>query len=251
MKKQIVNAINRLLRPIGVEIIRHGANVAAAPIGTNFQMSSLLQRLAQRGTPIRNVIDIGSSDGKWSLECMQHLPDASYLAIEPLEERLAALENNKRRFANFDYAICVAGDVDGQEVTLNVTADLDGSTVDGQNPGSKRTCGVRTIDSLIADRQFAGPLLLKFDTHGYEMPILAGASQALANTTAIIMETYNFSLTSTSLRFPEMCAHMERLGFRPADIADPMLRMHDNAFWQIDILFLRADSETFNYQHYR
>jgi hypothetical protein len=134
---------------------------------------------------------------------------------------------------------------------LNVTADLDGSTVDGRNPGMERICRVRTIGSLLAEKNLPGPYLLKFDTHGYEIPILAGCRGVLENTAAIIMETYNFQLTPDSLRFHEMCAHLEGLGFRPADIAEPMLRAHDRAFWQVVMLFLRADADMFQYEHYR
>ena len=211
----------------------------------------MIQRLAQRSVPVQTVLDLGASDGKWSIACMKYFPNASYLAVEPLEERQEALETKKSRFTNFDFALCVAGEVDGENVSLNVTSNLDGSTVEGQSPGSSRTCRVRTVDSLVVEKNLSGPYLLKFDTHGYELPILSGSNDVLTNTTAIIMETYNFQLTPTSLRFHEMCAHMERLGFRPADIASPLLRKHDKAFWQIDILFLKADSDVFQYQHYR
>jgi FkbM family methyltransferase len=247
MKKQIQSSVNAILRPFDAKVVRR----SIVPKEPTFSMASMIQRLARRGWPIKTVVDIGASNGKWSVECMKYFPNASYLAIEPIKERQEALEAAKNRYANFDYAICVAGEVEGGEVNLNVTQDLDGSTVDGQNPGTARTCPVRTLDSLITQRKLPGPYLLKFDTHGYEVPILSGAKTILANTTAIIMETNNFQLTQTSLRFPEMCSHMERLGFRPVDVADPLLRSYDNAFWQIDILFGRTDSEIFKYQHFR
>jgi len=214
-------------------------------------MDSMLKRLALRNVPIKSVVDIGASDGKWSVGCMKHFPNTTYLAVEPLEERKKALEANKRRFVNFDYALCVAGDVDGDEVRLNVTEDLDGSTVEGQNPGVPRNCPVRTIDSLTTEKKLPGSYLLKFDTHGYETPILSGCTDVLTHTTVIIMETYNFQLTPKSSIFHEMCQHLEGLGFRSADIAGPLLRRYDEAFWQIDILFLRADSDVFQYQHYQ
>lgn len=247
MKTQIVKAINVLLQPLDVQFVRRTKNSE----NSELSMPSMVQRLAQRHVPIQSVLDIGASDGKWSIGCMKHFPNARYLAIEPLEERKPALEENKCGFANFDYALCVAGGVDGEEVTFNVTEDLDGSTVQGQNPGVSRTCRVRTVDSLVAEKNLSGPYLLKFDTHGYEIPILSGSTEVLKNSTAIIMETYNFQITPTSLRFHEMCAHLENLGFRSADIAGPMLRSYDKAFWQIDFLFLRTDSEVFKYPHYR
>lgn len=259
MKKIILKIINRLFRPFGAKLVRIGAK-AQEPVtqvtepedsGPNLSMGSMLRRLAERGVPFETIVDIGASDGKWSITCMEDFPKASYLAIEPLEERQEALERAKTHYSNFDYALCVAGEVDGEDVSLNVTPDLDGTTVEGENSGTSRTCRVRTIDSLVSENSLQGPYLLKFDTHGYEIPILEGCKDVFKNTSAIIMETYNFQLTPTSLRFPEMCAHMESLGFRPVDIAEPMLRAHDDAFWQADILFLRTDADVFHYPHYQ
>lgn len=218
---------------------------------SEFAMSKLLGRFAQREIAVNTVIDIGASNGSWSRQCLQFLPTARYLAVDPLREREPDLAAMKEQFPNFDYALCVAGDQDGTSVTLNVTDDLDGSTVAGENPGTARSCPVRSIDALIAERQLPGPYLLKFDTHGFELPILAGCAKTLSQTAAVIMEVYNFQLTPTALRFAEMIQHMENLGFRTADIADPLQRKCDQLFWQIDYLFLRSDNPLFQYPHYR
>ena len=243
----ILKMINRLLQPLGAKLVRRVVNDDTS----NLTMDSMIKRLAQRGMSIQTVVDIGASDGKWSIACMKHFPSALYLAVEPLEERRKVLEDNKSKFPNFDYALCIAGEVDGEEISLNVTPDLDGSTIEGQGLGVSRICCTRTVNSLVVERGLSGPYLLKFDTHGYEVPILAGCNNLLANTSAIIMETYNFQLTPTSLKFYDMCAKLERLGFRPADIAEPLLRLHDKTFWQVDILFLKVDSGVFQYPHYR
>lgn len=246
MRKHLIKTINAVLSPLGAKIVRR--NYCGEP--SIFAMAAMLERLASRGCPIKTIVDIGASDGKWSLMCMKYFPEASYLAVEPLVERQPALQRKKLAFPNFDYALCVAGAVDGQEVNLNVTADFDGSTVDDDSSASARTCVTRTIDSLLQERGMSGPYLLKFDTHGYEIPILSGAASTLAETTSVILETYNFEIASTAVRFPGMCAHMEKLGFRVADIADPMLRRRDDIFWQMDVLFLKADEDVFRYQRY-
>ncbi|HXA13732.1 MAG TPA: hypothetical protein VNW23_01275, partial [Opitutaceae bacterium] len=46
-------------------------------------------------------------------------------------------------------------------------------------------------------------------------------------------------------RFPQFCLHMERLGFRCIDLFDPMNRPSDGAFWQMDIVFMKADRPEF------
>ena len=67
----------------------------------------------------------------------------------------------------------------------------------------------------------------------------------------IIMEVYNFQISQSALRFHEMCAHMESLGFRCYDMADPMLRDHDKALWQMDLFFCRKDEKIFDHPHYK
>ena len=247
MKKRILEAINGLLKTMDAKMVRRSTEMEKASL----TMESMIQRLAERAVSVGTVIDIGASDGNWSVSCMKYFPDARFLAIEPLQERMDSLAENKIRYVNFDYAVCLAGEGDGEEIALQVTDDLDGSTVDGRGSGNSRFCISRTIDSLVAEKSLPGPYLLKFDTHGYELPILSGSSKVLRDASAIIMETYNFQLTPNSLRFHEMCSHLENIGFRCADVADPMLRLHDHAFWQMDFLFLRDDSDLFLHQSYQ
>jgi len=213
-------------------------------------MPAAIRRIAEHEIPNRTIIDIGASSGSWSLKTMSAFPRASFLAIEPLRERQDALQRVKQKHDNFDYVLCVAGDKDRGEATLVVSEDLDGSTVDGAG-GKPRTVPTRTIDSIVAEKALTGPFLLKFDTHGYEIPILAGSKDTLAKTNVIIMEVYNFKITQHALRFPEMCSYMERLGFRCYDIAGPLLRLYDKAFWQMDICFARSDSSIFSYSQYK
>ena len=117
----------------------------------------------------------------------------------------------------------------------------------GGSGGESRQVPVRTIDSLVSERDLQGPYLLKFDTHGYGIPILAGARNTLEETNVVIMEVYNFKITEHALRFHEMCFHMEGLGFRCFDLADPMLRLHDRSLWQMDLFFCREGSAIFSY----
>ncbi len=240
IKDIIWKSANAVLRWFNATLVR-------TPL--DFQMESALRRVAGHGLNINSIIDIGASDGKWSRKAMAVFPHQFFLAVEPLQERRAALESCKQQYRNFDYELCVAGEVDGAFATLNVAADLDGSTVGGTG-GEVRQVPMRTLDALVAARNLPGPFLLKFDTHGYEVPILRGAGQTLAKTNVIIMEAYNFPITEQALLFHEMCAYLANLGFRCYDLADPMLRPYDKAFWQLDLFFCRQEAPIFAYSHY-
>jgi FkbM family methyltransferase len=237
-----IKIINSLLKPVGAKLVSTESDC--------FEMSSALKRVNDHAIDINTVIDIGGSNGIWSRKAFKFFPRAAFVAIEPLQEREEALRDLKRRNPNFDYELCVAGETNGGQTTLNIADDLDGSTVNGSG-GKPRQVPVKTIDAIVAERNLPGPYLLKFDTHGYEIPILKGAAETLEKTSVIVMEVYNFPITDNSLRFPQMCAHLEGLGFRCYDIAGLMLREHDKSFWQMDLFFGRDDAKMFAYSQYQ
>ncbi|MBW2602845.1 MAG: FkbM family methyltransferase [Deltaproteobacteria bacterium] len=237
-----IKIINCILKPVGAKIINRRAD--------NFDMYSAIKRIHDHGIRIDNIIDIGGSNGIWSINAMKRFPSASFVAIEPLMERKESLCNLAQKFPNFSFELCAAGEADGDKAMLNISDDLDGSMINGQG-GESRQVPVKTIDAIVSQRKLTGTFLLKFDTHGYELPILKGARQTLNKTSIIIMEAYNFQISDNALRFHEMCAHMESLGFRCYDIADLMLRDYDKSFWQVDLFFCRNDEKIFEYPHYK
>lgn len=240
------NLLNRLLSPLGYE----ARPKQAAPDA--FSMEAVVRRLRDRGVEFQTVIDVGAAAGRWTRKYLPLFPQANFLMLEPLEERRASLE--ALRVAHpprVQYTIAAAGERPGSAV-LSVAEDLDGSGIyQRESDARAREVAVTTIDVELARTQFAGPYFLKLDTHGFELPILAGAVGMLPRTNAIIVEVYNFKASPPCLRFHEMCAHLETLGFRCADLADPMVRPGDQLLWQMDLLFLRADSPFFQRTTYQ
>jgi FkbM family methyltransferase len=239
---KIVKILNLILYPVGARIISRKADT--------FDMDACIKRIHDHGIKIDNIIDIGGSNGVWSIRAMKIFPSASFVSIEPLMERKQSLVRLAEKYPNFSFELCAAGEADGSKAVLNISDDLDGSTINGQG-GESRQVPVKTIDTIVSERNLTGTFLLKFDTHGYELPILKGAKHTIDKTSIIIMEAYNFQISDSAIRFHEMCAYMESLGFRCYDIADPMLRDYDKTFWQIDLFFCRKEEIFFKYPHYR
>lgn len=245
-KPSIIRRINQVLKPLGVRLQRRGG---APTLQDLFRMAPVLWRVPAHGIRIESVMDLGASDGRWSIAARRVFPEARFLAVEPLIEQKPALERVKAGWPGFDYALCAAGEPGQHQAALVVSDDLVRSTVGG-NGGNARAVPVKTLDQLAVEHHLTGPFLLKFDTHGYEVPILRGATQVLRDTQIIVMEVYNFDVTEHSRRFPQMCLYLEELGFRCYDIADPMLREHDSALWQMDMFFMRKDNALFRHARY-
>lgn len=238
MKRVLLKAANAMLRPAGVQIYRAGMD-----------MESVLGRLARRAGQIGTVIDIGASNGRWSAMAMPLFPAARFVGVDPLAEREAQLKRLKERKPRFDYILCVAGEKDNETVELAVTDDLDGSTVGGA--GASRKVPSHSIDEIVKIKGCEGPFILKFDTHGFEVPILKGASRTLESTRYIVMEVYNYRHVPGTLLFHEMCALLDGLGFRCFNMADQLQRPLDGCLWQMDLFFARKDDEYFRDSRYR
>jgi FkbM family methyltransferase len=239
LKARLRHTANRLLHPLGLHLAR--AERA-------FEMDGLLGRAATRTPAPATIIDIGASDGIWSLGARRHFPRAKFLLFEPLAERQASLARLKA-IHGFEIVPAAAGATPGH-ISFRIDSALDGSGVAAPDETCTRTVPVETIDSAVASRGLAGPYGLKLDTHGHEIPVLEGALQTLQQTQLLIIEAYNFHLTPGCLRFHELCAWLEARGFRCCDLADPMRRPHDGALWQMDLAFVPTTSPLFSSDTY-
>lgn len=201
-------------------------------------MNGALDWLGRCGIPINTVLDVGASNGSWSVACMRFIEASDYVLFEPQpvhESELDAfkLESTK----NVTLVKKAVGAADG-ETFFDATDPLGGSlsSVNGKN---MIRVPVTTIDSVIRQHSLSGPFLLKLDTHGYEPSILAGAAETLEECSVLIIEAYNFQITNEALLFWELCGALAEKGFRCVDIVDLLHRRLDSAIWQMDIVFVR------------
>jgi FkbM family methyltransferase len=237
--QRLQRGANRLLNPLGLHLVRRERA---------FEMNSVLSRAAARHTNIGTWIDIGASDGSWSISAQRHFPRAQFLLFEPLAERQAALKQLQQR-RGFHIVAAAAGAAPGT-IDFAIDLNLDGSGIAAPGATATRSVPVESIDRAVSARRLPPPYGLKLDTHGFEVPVLNGAVEVLQSAALLIIETYNFSLVPGCLRFHELCAHLESHGFRCCDLADPMRRPKDGSFWQMDLAFARTDSPLFSSHTY-
>lgn len=243
----IKKIINTILKQAGFEIRRIPQYVTVPQNLPDWTMEAGLMRLSKL-THIQTVIDVGASNGAWSRQCLPFFPEANYLLIEAQKEHLAELEPFVAQHKNISYQLAAAGNKVG-EIYFDNT-DLFGGLASEQPVENGTVVPVTTINHEVEQRNLKAPFLIKLDTHGYEVPILEGASNILSQTNALIIETYNFQLTDSSLRFWEMCEYLKNVGFLPIDMVDFVHRQRDTALWQMDTFFIRAEHPVFQYNQY-
>lgn len=239
-KLRLRRRANRLLHPLGLHLARRDRA---------FEMDDLLGRAAARGVNVGTWIDIGASDGAWTLRAATHFPASRFLLFEPLAERQAALATLARK-RGYTIIAAAAGAKPGT-IAFAIDSELDGSGVAAPGTAACRSVPMETIDRAVAQHSLPAPYAVKLDTHGHEIPVLEGATHVLARAEFLVIEAYNFTLVPGSLRFPELCAWLEARGFRCCDLADPMGRPGDGALWQMDLAFAPMTSPIFASNTYR
>jgi len=209
-----------------------------------------LDRILSRGMRIGTVVDIGASNGMWSASVMPYFPDAQYLLVEAQDVHLPELKKFTARHPNAHYVLKAAGEKAGT-IYFDGDEPFSGQAMTERGRDGLIEVPVCSIDEEIAARALPCPYLLKFDVHGFELPILKGARETLKNTALLVMECYNFEIAPESLLFHDMCRWFHDRGFRVADISEPLWRPGDHVLWQMDIFFVRADRPEFRQKSYR
>jgi FkbM family methyltransferase len=203
----------------------------------NCTLKAALARIAKRGIDVATVIDVGASNGMWSGCVEQYWPGARYHLIEAFDHWLPSLQELAQRKPNYTFTLAAAGPHDGTIKFFNDReAPFGGAVVtDFRDAWS---VPMVSIDAEVSRFNLQPPFLVKLDTHGFESEIVAGATKTLADTNLFVNEFYNYQLHATSKRFAEMVVLIESLGFRCIDMFDPLWRLKDDAFWQIDMAFI-------------
>lgn len=235
--------IKKLMRHLGIHVSRVGGSADRAT------MEGAFRALVRRGHKVETVIDIGASNGSWSASLMRHFPACRYLLVEAQPVHEPALRAFCARHPNAQFVLAAAGEKPG-EIYFDAADPLGGQAAYTPHSAADIRVPVITIDAEVKARNLEGPYLLKFDTHGFEVPILKGAAVTLQMTEVVIMECYNFRIAPEALTFDEMCRYFGERGFRCIDLVDPLHRPHDDAFWQMDLVFVRQDRPEFAYLDY-
>jgi len=218
---------------------------------SSLSMKSGVERIFNKDiTNPATIIDVGAAQGNWSIMAMEFFPKADYILFEPLEERKEILNFLSKKYKNFHIVNKAAGDNE-KKIDFYVTNDLDGSGIADNGTNAKKTViELTTLDIEIEKQKLSPPYIIKLDTHGFEVPILEGASNILSKTYVVIIECYGYKIAPNSLLFWEMCQYMEKKGFRLIDIVDITLRPKDSTFWQCDAFFIPLNSECFKHNTY-
>lgn len=164
------------------------------------------------------IYDIGACVLHWTREAVNVWPDSLYYAFDAMEE-------SEQIFRHFGvpYSIGVLGETDGEEVVFHQSTEHPGGNsiyeensvyAPAQPPRQHKKCIVKTLDSVVREKELPLPDLIKMDVQGAELSILKGAEQTLTNCKDLILELQNVEYNKGAPLKEEVIEYLECIGYK-------------------------------------
>jgi FkbM family methyltransferase len=210
-------------------------------LGLRQSIGDVLAFVKDLGFTPATIIDVGVAAGTPGL--YDYYPDANILLIDPVAENEEFMRRICDRYPKARYALTAAGSREGS-ITMSVDPAFSGSRIVdllGRNSGGRdQTATMTPIDKLVKEFGLSGPYILKLDTEGSELDVLAGATQTLRETELIIMEQ-RVAPSSKAPVLRDALNVLHEYGFATYDMIGRNCNDADFTLKQIDLVAVKID----------
>lgn len=200
------------------------------------------------------ILDVGANEGNWAREIWNYFGDfpgrrnCTVLMVEGSNHRVGSLSGT-----GFDFVISVVGEQTKEVEFYSSEAAHTGNSVLRENTGHFDNVVpiktvMRTLDELIAEYTRTHPSgprrvnLLKLDVQGYELEVLKGAKQILADVEVIVLETSVLQFNVGSPLTGEILGTLHQLGYQVIDVLEMHHAGPQKLLFQIDFAFIKRGS---------
>jgi len=198
--------------------------------------------LAKWANKVEHVIDIGTADGTWAARCMNACPNARVTGIDARKCALSSRVANSERYTRIVQAL----DAYNGTATLRVpsrktTTSLLKPRTPPAHPGLQdvveHEIDTVTLDSLRLETPSL--TMIKMDVQGLELFVVRGGQTTFRNAHIVFAEVILTPVYLEQTKMWELCAALQRLGYRYAGNARQSYR--DGVIWVVDALFVKED----------
>lgn len=197
------------------------------------------------------VVDIGANEGQWMTALLALIPVQQALVVEPNPTAMLSCKQRLKGRQGITFSEVALGSTAGSAV-LHVTKSSDFSSLlspkhhmidshyghESSAIVNEPTVQVVTLDELLPTGKQID--LMKLDVQGYEREVLAGASNALRRTRAILIEMNFQSHYSEGSTFDTLFRLFTRdLGFSFWNVSNPFRGNMGQSLWA-DAIFINA-----------
>lgn len=171
-------AIKKLIRST---LHRFGYELVPIKAPTSSPLDRFFAMLKRQGFSPKHVIDVGAHKGTWTRRALEYFPDAYYTLIEPQAELRRYAQDLLDGGYKIEWLTAGAGDRPGiLDFTVNLRPDSSSFRLTRQEAESagfsQIKVEVRTLNDVVRSRKAPPPEMVKIDAEGFDLKVLAGAS---------------------------------------------------------------------------
>jgi FkbM family methyltransferase len=189
------------------------------------------QKLAKE---IRVVYDVGAHNGSWTNQVSRILKSADFYLFEPNKNHNSQLEKTGFKYFN-DVLSDQCKTIEWFGVGGLGDSYFKESSQSFENVSSIEIV-TNTLNSYVADRNLPVPQLLKIDTQGSELDIIAGSCNFISSVKYVLMECPLIEYNLGAPNIQKYLTTMSDLGFVPIDVTE--IHYMNGKTVQIDIAFI-------------
>jgi FkbM family methyltransferase len=239
-KTTIAKAGKRIVR---AALARAGFSLERLPLSVGWHLARLIDT-----HQIDGVLDVGANRGQFGTMLRQAGYRGPIVSFEPVHEAFVELAALAADDAAWSVRQLALGDQPGT-LPLNVTRSSSVSSFlppteeytkaySGVHVDRVEDVRVATLNSLAGELPF-NRILLKIDTQGFDLRVVAGAGELLPRTVAIEIEMSVIPIYEGSPSYLDAFTRMQELGFTPTGIF-PVASDAKMRAYEFDGVFVRA-----------
>lgn len=203
------------------------------------------------------ILDVGANKGQCLFELLKHFPAARFHSFEPFPEVFQQLAARVKDLPNVTAHQLALGELNGtKEFHLNQASDTNSFLANAAQatqyapPGWVDPVGViqvpvRTLDRFCAEQRIERIDLLKIDSQGYELKILAGGEGMLAarKIRFLLLEVLFVPLYEGQPYFEDVYRHLTQRGCRLIGLYEQNRDKSTQALTWCDALFVAEEAK--------
>jgi FkbM family methyltransferase len=211
----------------------------------NYGLEPFFRSLQRLGFSPKHIIDVGANRGVWTHTAVEYFPDALYTLVEPQSE----LQEYIRDLIEAGYKIrwlnVGVGDAPGQ-FPFSISHRDDSSTFAFQpaasDAGKQIVVEVKTLNQIVSASDTPMPDMVKIDAEGFDLKVLAGASDLFGKTEIFLVEAIIHPEANRENTLLEVIGRMARAGYSLFDVTDLNRSPKFGNLWLCELAFLRNGS---------
>jgi FkbM family methyltransferase len=240
-KKVVHSGLNKF----GLRLVRN--ENLAQPTPTAYGLDCFFGALKNLDFRPKHIVDVGANKGSWTRKALLYFPDAQYTVVEPQDHLKVHMQDLFDRDCKITWINAGVADKSGV-LPFTVSYRDDSSTfAPTQADAGAPTISVpvKTLNEIVSASNAALPEVVKIDAEGFDLKVLAGASDLLGKTDIFFVEV-TICCEGYENTIARVIRTMDEAGYHVVDITDINRSPKYGVLWLCELAFLRNASPIFD-----